>query len=257
MNNDEAVTYIIKEYGAQERIHAVDQFGRSPLWHAACAGSSASLRTLAENGALLDLPDDFGRTPLDAACLGGRTSAVKTLLELRAGLNCAAQPLGLTPCHYAALFGHSQCLALLIEHHANADAGTAQLGYFKPIHLAAANGWLQCVRELCAAGSDPDCASTHYILLDAAGTGVSLIARQTQSAEEIALLQGHSEIVQFFKNRKARQQKRPDEMTSIVQRKSSEQRESLMDLGTLQGDPTSLIPSISDDIVEVQTLKGL
>jgi ankyrin repeat protein len=251
MDNAGAVRRILKQteqilYDFRN-LHPVDKFGRSPLWHAACGGSSDSIRALDSYGPNLHLADDYGRTPLDAACREGRASAVRTLLDLGASSNCVSHPLGLTPCHYAALFGHSRCICSLIEYNADPDAGTTRGAYFKPIHLAAANGWLQCVVDLCAAGANPDSPSTHYILVEADGTSVSLIARQTQSAEEIALLQGHFGIVEFLKKRKVQQETQSQEMITAVQRKSSRQRDSVMDLGTLEGDPTSLISLITGD----------
>jgi len=254
MNNAEAVRYILKlkpKVFHKEAVHVVDKFGRSPLWHAACGGSSESIRALAFHGAILDLADDCSRTPLDVACIGGRTDAVSALLRLGANPNCAAQPLGLTPCHYAALFGHVDCLHLLIQYKADFDAYTSHLAQFKPIHLAAANGWIKCVEELYYAGSKPDSPSTHYIILEADGTSANLVSRQTQSAEEMALLQGHSNIVQYFKNAMAARQKENERITLLTQEgRGLKQGQTVMDLGTLEGDPNAVIVSPSNDAVQ-------
>jgi ankyrin repeat protein len=208
--NDLTVVMLIEQNTRHTGVHALDQFCRSPLWHAACAGSRKVLRELGARGAVVNLTDDYGRSPLHAACIEGKSDAVSVLLSMGASPNCVTHPPYLTPCHYAALFGHSECLRFLIDRRADADAGTGHSIYFKPIHLAAANGWLQCVEDLCNTGFNPDSRSTHYILLKADGTGGSLVSRETRTAEEIARLQGHSAIVQFFEQRKARQQTSPE-----------------------------------------------
>jgi hypothetical protein len=50
------------------------------------------------------------------------------------------------------------------------------------------------VRDLCAAGSDPDGLSSHYVLLDSMGSGVGLVARQMQSTEEISPLESNGRL---------------------------------------------------------------
>jgi ankyrin repeat protein len=205
---------------------------------------------------MIDLADDLARTPLVVACREGRADAVGTLLKLGANPNCAARPLGLTPCHYAALFGHNDCLRLLIEYRADCDAYTSHLAYFKPIHLAAANGWLQCVEMLCIAGAAPHTPSSHYIILDPGGdqsAGGSLVTRQTQSAQEIAGLQGHSKISDYFSTAEIEGPISSDQAALLAQRRRNEddQQQSMMDLGTLQGYPNTadtIAPSSADEV---------
>ncbi|RDW56407.1 hypothetical protein BP6252_14168 [Coleophoma cylindrospora] len=234
VNNLEAVEWLLKW---NANIDGVDQFLRTPIWHAASTGASDTLRVLGESGALLHLADHSGRTPLDAACRGGRVEAVKVLLELGANPNCVSEPLCMTSAHYAALFGHHECLELLIEHDADIDFYTAHRTYFKAVHLAAANGWYDCVQQLCAAGSDPDSPSSHYILIGSGGGGANIIARNTGSAEEIAFLQGHQEVVKFLQQWRAEKKRQMQELAATVPNRDPRLDQNLIDLGSLRGDP--------------------
>jgi hypothetical protein len=68
--------------------------------------------------------------------------------------------------------------------------------------------------------------------------------------EEIAFLQGHSNIVQYFKNAMAAGQKENERITLLTQeRRGSKQDQSVMDLGTLEGDPNAVIVSPFNDAV--------
>ncbi|PTB58156.1 hypothetical protein M431DRAFT_78403, partial [Trichoderma harzianum CBS 226.95] len=61
-----------------------DQYGRTPLWHAAAAGALKAITALIRLGASVDLTDDLGRSPLHAASRGGHHEAVSLLLEMGA-----------------------------------------------------------------------------------------------------------------------------------------------------------------------------
>lgn len=163
MSNLGVVSYICEH--APDVACQLDSMNRSTLWHAACGGDDGIISVLGtaleslEWAPTVDYPDDNGLTPLHVACREGHGECVKALLDLGASPRCAAQSSGLTPIHYASLFGNSDCLSAMAEH-PDARSSFVQVvkmagdvGLVPPLHLAAANGWLECVRLLIRHGS--------------------------------------------------------------------------------------------------------
>ncbi|KAK6854134.1 hypothetical protein PG995_009227 [Apiospora arundinis] len=62
-------------------IDVLDMENRTPLWHAAAAGSAEIIDLLLRHGADRDATDKLNRTPLHAACGGAHREAVKALLN--------------------------------------------------------------------------------------------------------------------------------------------------------------------------------
>ncbi|KAI0441448.1 hypothetical protein F4803DRAFT_418641 [Xylaria telfairii] len=147
-------------------VNDVDKHGRSILWHAACSDNQELIKLLVSHGARINFADDIGRTPLHVACLEGRVQSTTTLLSLGADPNHVTHPPYLTPCHYASLFGHLECLQALINGGANFGKEIGNSLNFQPIHLAAANGHLKCVNYLLEAGCNVDVPCDSYILLN-------------------------------------------------------------------------------------------
>lgn len=163
MSNFGVVSYICEH--TPEVAPQLDSMNRSTLWHAACGGDhriisviGTALKTL-EWAPTVDYPDDNGLTPLHVACREGYVDCVKALLDLGASPLCGAQSSGLTPIHHASLFGHFRCLETMAEHpDARSDFRKAvwmadRVDLIRPIHLAAANGWHDCVMLLIQYGS--------------------------------------------------------------------------------------------------------
>lgn len=163
MSNLGVVSYICEH--APDVSRQLDSMNRSALWHAACGGDDKIMSVIAEALKFLrwapgvDYPDDNGLTPLHVASREGHLHCVERLLDLGPSPLCATQSAGLTPIHYASLFGHCGCLMAMLDrlqsltdlaqvffNEGNADS-------IQPIHLAAANGWLQCVKVLISYGS--------------------------------------------------------------------------------------------------------
>lgn len=163
MANFGVVSYICER--APDVTCRLDSMNRSTLWHAACGGDERTIYAIGEAlkslawAPTVDYPDDDGITPLHAACRQGYVNCVTALLNLGASPLCAAQSSGLTPIHYASLFGHSDCLSAMAEYPGawsdfSQVVGRAEdVDLIRPIHLAAANGWEECVRLLIRCGS--------------------------------------------------------------------------------------------------------
>lgn len=198
----------------------LDSTGRSALWHAACGGDQEIVKLIAgaysrsPNSILLHLSDDNGMTPLHVACWKGHSDCVKELLALGATSMSRTRELDLTPLHCAALFGHHDCLEILAQ---EAWRGTQQLGNFNtlldmratkgqlklfaPIHPAAGNGWLECVRVLTLKGASPSAKSSFYYLLPHSDTedGIErsfkgLVEVASSTPAEMARRQGHEAV---------------------------------------------------------------
>lgn len=159
----------------------LDSMGRSALWHAAYGGDQEIVELVAaacarsKSAPILHLSDDKGVTPLHVASWRGHGDCVKKLLNLGATSLSTTRELHLTPLHYAAMFGNDDCLEIMAD---EVWRGTRQLGdinavmdmtasmgpldLFAPIHLAAANGWHECVQVLKQYGASTTTKSSFY-----------------------------------------------------------------------------------------------
>ncbi|KAK7702068.1 hypothetical protein SLS64_009929 [Diaporthe eres] len=204
----------------------LDSMGRSALWYAAYGGDHEILELIAaacsrSTGApILHLSDENGVTPLHVACWRGHGDGVKELLNLGATSLSRTRELDLTPLHYAALFGHDDCLSIMAD---GVWRGTRQLGdfnavmdmraskgsleLFAPIHLAAANGWLECVRVLAVNGASTSTKSSFYYRPSDGNTedglerpSQGLVEVVPSTPAEIASREGHEAVCRFLEN---------------------------------------------------------
>ncbi len=129
------------------------------IMHSAIASRSplcmqAAAEQLAETPAGIGLKDNIGRPLLFTACIEGHYEVVAILAAQAREPHDLHTGVGwITPCHVAAMFGHVDCLRLLI----NRGASVAYRGIagetLDPLHLAAAQGHMECVELLCAHGA--------------------------------------------------------------------------------------------------------
>lgn len=110
-----------------------------------------------KNSGLLNKDD----TLLHAACKGGLLTWAAYLINKGANVN-ASNYYHATPIFYAAQYGHTEILNLLISHHARLEAitekpqdGSATKGD-TPLHAAATRGHTECVQALLAYGATVD-----------------------------------------------------------------------------------------------------
>ncbi|KAH8896264.1 ankyrin [Thozetella sp. PMI_491] len=144
---------------------------RTALWHAVAGQSLETTKQLLDYGAKVDEPDNIGRTPLHIACLVGDAAMITLLLQQGASLGLRTRAPRFTPLQLVALFGHAECLTILLRHHAMQNDGDQhQPGDVQnsPMHLAAANGWLECVQVLFEHGLGLEMykRSAHLVLLN-------------------------------------------------------------------------------------------
>ncbi|KAM0255467.1 hypothetical protein ACHAQJ_005767 [Trichoderma viride] len=169
-----------------------DQYGRTPLWHAAAAGAHNAIVALIRLGATVNLTDDLGRSPLHAACRGGRHEAVNALLEQGARTDTETNLLSLLPMDLAAMFGFTECLNFLLDPRWRA---VTQTNLDRALQIAASFGQYECVDRLCRHGANPYVAFEYYLQ---AHDGYAIAAEEEADAHTAASLELHTDIVSFF-----------------------------------------------------------
>lgn len=236
MSNLGVVSFICEH--APDVACQLDSMNRSTLWHAACGGDDRIISVLghalesSEWAPTVDYPDDNGLTPLHVACREGYGECVKALLDLGASPRCAAQSSRLTPIHYASLFGNSNCLSAMVEH-PDARSGFIQVvkmavgvGLIPPLHLAAANGGLECARLLVRYGSPLHPLSSVMCIVrespsDSASALIDISSSYPQgdtevrvqdiplsTPKQVAVKRGWEEVVEFLEFQESLRKKR-------------------------------------------------
>ncbi|KAK7314994.1 hypothetical protein VNO77_33526 [Canavalia gladiata] len=171
----------------------------SPLHFAASKGHNEIVTLLLENGADVNSRNYCGQTALMQACRYGYWEVVQTLLLFRCNVAKADYLSGRTALHFAAVNGHARCIRLAVADyvpsapyeasHASPDAEdngsnvknkheqsalskfvnkTADAG-ITALHMAALNGYFDCVQLLLDLNSNVSAATFHY------GTSLDLI----------------------------------------------------------------------------------
>lgn len=170
----------------------------SPLHFAAAKGHTEIVALLLENGADVNSRNYCGQTALMQACRYGHWEVVQTLLLFRCNVARADYLSGRTALHFAAVNGHVRCIRLLVAdfipsapldsmNTQNADGGegsntrTSALSKFvnKPadggitaLHMAALNGYFDCVLLLLDLQANVSAVTFHYgASMDLIGAG--------------------------------------------------------------------------------------
>lgn len=116
------------------------------LTHPAMKSREGTVRTLLTDGSTINAGNHNGQTSLHLATELGNSGIVKTLLEQGAMVDAVETATGYTPLHYAAGQGHTELCELLIRFGADPDALTENLD--SPLHLAIKNGRIGVVEVL-------------------------------------------------------------------------------------------------------------
>jgi ankyrin repeat protein len=118
------------------------------LLYLSAFGEVLTLRNLLEYHKEFDLPKYFGSLFISAAAYAGNHECLEHLLQ--AGLSpYPKNPNGMAPLLWAARYGHTRCVDLLMEHQIpDKDCTHFDSHEATPIMDAARNGHLDCVRVL-------------------------------------------------------------------------------------------------------------
>ncbi|XP_042512880.1 E3 ubiquitin-protein ligase XBAT33-like isoform X1 [Macadamia integrifolia] len=172
----------------------------SPLHFAAAKGHNEIVALLLENGADVNSRNYCGQTALMQACRYGHWEVVQTLLLFRSNVTRADYLSGRTALHFAAVNGHVRCIRLLVADFIPSvpyEVGSAQTSgdkgdgsklrtkYDQPalskfvnkaadggitaLHMAALNGYSDCVQLLLDINANVSAVTFHY------GTSMDLI----------------------------------------------------------------------------------
>lgn len=144
------------------------------------SGDVKQLRSLIDQGALVNAPDMWGTTPLVIAAREGQVEAVRALLK--AGAEPDGRNGGMTPLAAAALRGHASVVRVLLRAGAQPDA--VGLNGQSPLISALQMGHTDTVRLLLQAG-----ANTR--VTDRAGDNPLVMAINQGRADLLALLLQH------------------------------------------------------------------
>ncbi|KAL0436822.1 UNVERIFIED_CONTAM: putative E3 ubiquitin-protein ligase XBAT31 [Sesamum radiatum] len=151
-------------------VHHSTVYDRNSLLHIAAANGQIEILSLLLNRSVKpDMLNRHKQTPLMLAAMHGKISCVKKLIESGANILMFDSLNGRTCLHYAAYYGHSDCLQAILSA-ARTSQVSASWGYSRfvnirdskgatPLHLAARQRRPQCVHILLDNGALV-CAST-------------------------------------------------------------------------------------------------
>ncbi|XP_028075549.1 E3 ubiquitin-protein ligase XBAT33-like isoform X4 [Camellia sinensis] len=172
----------------------------SPLHFASAKGHNEIVALLLDNGADVNSRNYCGQTALMQACRYGHWEVVQSLLLFKCNVTRADYRSGRTALHFAAVSGHVRCVRLVvadfvpsapfdsINAQSNGDTGDASNvkskhdrsalskfvnkaadGGITALHMAALNGYFDCVQLLLDLQADVSSVTFHY------GTSMDLI----------------------------------------------------------------------------------
>ena len=162
-----------------KQINATDSKGRTVLGRAARSGKKELVEFLLEKGAtedifaaaivghtdkvaallkqdpkLINARDSDGKTALHWAALYGQTKVMELLLANKADVNSLDED-GFTPLHWAATFNQSDAVKLLLANKANMNLKVQKYGW-TPLRLAVIHGHMATAEALLNGGADPN-----------------------------------------------------------------------------------------------------
>jgi hypothetical protein len=118
----EACARLLAREGAGGGVHDANEAGEGPLHFAAGFGNTALVTLLLESGADALAPDKSGLTPLMCAVAKGHVLTAEVLLTVGGSRLEAGDLRGQTALHYAAAVGWVDCVRVLINYGADANA---------------------------------------------------------------------------------------------------------------------------------------
>jgi len=151
--------------------------GKTALHLAAHAGTMDATRVLCEGGAEVDIVDNDDRTPLHVAALNGHLEVVAYLLEKAHASANMLDKNDQTALHFACIGGYLEVCQKLIDHEAYTEVDTAS--NLQPLHFAALSGHTSIAKLLLQNGADINC----------------LCAEDLQSPLHCAASRGHAMMV--------------------------------------------------------------
>lgn len=185
--------------------------GQTPLYRAAMKGHDHIVRILLAHSADPEVASvDGGYLPLHIAAERGYVDVVKALILGGARIQPTLKN-GMTALHKSAEQGKTTVIALLLEHHLDANARGGDHGY-TPLYQASMNGYHDAIKLLLENGADPNISNTedgftplliaaekgHDLAVQAllsGGADIRAKATKGWTALHLAAQNGHGEVV--------------------------------------------------------------
>jgi ankyrin repeat protein len=139
---------------------------------------------LKQDKKLVNARDSGGKAPLHWAALYGQTKVMKLLLAEKADVNLLDGD-GFTPLHWAATFNKRDAVELLLANKANMNIKVEKYGW-TPLRLAVIHGHMAAAEALLNGGSDPNVKDDQNIPL-----------------LHQAIIRGNKEMVELLLDKKA------------------------------------------------------
>jgi ankyrin repeat protein len=197
-----------------ELVDSRDDRGRTPLFHAAAAGSVDICHILLDNGADIDGADGFGRTPLCVACRHGHFVIAELLLthnkpyhRRRPTLNDLSSTK-FNAWHFAALSGDANLLRLLGTYTQDVGVPGKEVGstepeqhnVISPLHIASSIGSIDSVKFLCYTSLNITAKTKFAFVPETIGSAKPLIETgEAKTAEAWARVRGFDEIAALLR----------------------------------------------------------
>ncbi len=157
---------------------------RNPLHDAVKKGNDIVLQNLIDTQNYdVNEQDSYGCTPLHYAAEYGHTKCVRILLSNNANVKLVNN-LDNTPLHYATWNGHIDCLSAIIEHDTN-SVNFKNYFHRTPLHFAASWGRLDCVKYLVEHG----------------GANIHAKTDKEKTPKDLALFDNHEEVAIYLQNK--------------------------------------------------------
>jgi hypothetical protein len=159
-----------------------------PLHLAASKGHTDCVKILTEiNPDSLQHKDCFGQTPVLLAARYGKIDSLKFMLNFDSGVEALCRRddrYYFTPLHWAAKNGDISCVKIIVEKDPNTMAKRDHFDY-TPIHHATEHGYTRCIEYFVK--KSPECLSHSYC---------------TQTLVQLAIQHGHTKALQYMLNQK-------------------------------------------------------
>ena len=142
--------------GKQEVVEFLLAMGaKEDIYAAAAVGHVDKVAAfLKQDKKLLSASDSGGRTALHWAALYGQTKVLELLLAEKADVNLLDAD-GFTPLHWATTFNKREAVELLLAHKADTNIKVEKYGW-TPLRLAVIHGHMAAAEALLNGGADPN-----------------------------------------------------------------------------------------------------
>ena len=145
------------DVNAKDEISGQAVHGATPLHYAAARGRNKIVELLIAKGADVNTKTEFGETPLHYAATKDEQEVIEQLIAKGADINAKAgkgKNQGTTPLDYAIMWEHTAIADLLRKH--GGKSGTED-----SIHVAAALGNIEAIKQHLAVGADVNARKEH------------------------------------------------------------------------------------------------